>query len=69
MTYDAHVLVINYSLPLHNLVSSTAGEVWYAASVMAALMLFGLAIFLVVFGVLPWWFKVDKGLDGILGCA
>jgi len=53
-------------LPLHNLVSATAGEVWYAASVMVALMLFGLAIFLVLFAALPYWSKVNKSLDDVL---
>jgi hypothetical protein len=29
------------SLPAHGVVSPLAGEIWYASSVMAALMLFG----------------------------
>ena len=57
-----------FSLPLHGLVSATAGEVWYAVSVMSALMLFGLAVFLFVFGILPYWFKLHKHLSEILGC-
>ena len=45
-----------------------AGEIWYATSVMAALMLYGLAIFFFVFGILPYWFKLHKHLNEILGC-
>lgn len=56
------------SLPLHGLVTDTAGEVWYAVSVMSAVMLFGLAAFLFVFGILPYWFKLHKHLSEILGC-
>jgi tellurite resistance protein TehA-like permease len=55
-------------LPAHGLVSDIAGEVWYSASIMAALMLFGLAIFLFLFGALPYWFKLHKHLHEILGC-
>ncbi|KAI0029364.1 voltage-dependent anion channel [Vararia minispora EC-137] len=55
-------------LPAHGLVSQSAGEVWFSASVVTALMLFGLAIFLVVFGALPYWFKLHKHLNEILGC-
>jgi type III secretory pathway component EscU len=56
-------------LPRYNLVSPVAGEIWYASSVMAGLLLFGLAIFFFVFGVLPYWFKLHKHLHEILGCA
>jgi len=55
-------------LTAHNLISPNAGEIWYAASIMGALVLFGLAIFLFIFGVLPYWFKVHKHLADILGC-
>ncbi len=48
--------------------SAQAGEIWYATSVMAALMLYGLAIFFFVFGILPYWFKLHKHLNEILGC-
>ena len=41
---------------------------WYAASVMSGIMLFGLAVFLFIFGILPYWFKVHKHLSEILGC-
>ncbi|KAJ8519350.1 hypothetical protein ONZ45_g3704 [Pleurotus djamor] len=55
-------------LPEHNLVSPAAGEIWYASSVMSALLLFGLAVFLFIFSALPWWFKLHKHLNEILGC-
>ncbi|KAI0027457.1 voltage-dependent anion channel [Vararia minispora EC-137] len=55
-------------LPQHDLVSENAGEIWYAVSILCAIMLFGLAIFLVVFGALPYWFKLHKHLNEILGC-
>ncbi|CDO75158.1 hypothetical protein BN946_scf184590.g15 [Trametes cinnabarina] len=55
-------------LPLHGLVSEQAGQIWYATSVMSGLMLFGLAVFLFVFGILPYWFKLHKHLSEILGC-
>ncbi|KAI0790688.1 voltage-dependent anion channel-domain-containing protein [Abortiporus biennis] len=55
-------------LSSHNLVSSVAGEVWYATSVMAALLLFGLAVFFFAFGALPYWFKLHRRLGQILGC-
>ena len=35
---------------------------------MAALLLFGLAVFFFIFGALPYWFKLHKHLDEILGC-
>ena len=37
-------LQLCFSLPEHKLISEVAGEVWYACSVMAALLLFGLAV-------------------------
>ncbi|KAF8158445.1 voltage-dependent anion channel [Crassisporium funariophilum] len=55
-------------LPHHGLISTNAGEIWYAGSIMASLLLFGLAAFFFVFGALPYWFKVHKRLDEILGC-
>jgi tellurite resistance protein TehA-like permease len=57
-----------YSLPVHGLVSPQAGEIWYAASVLGALLLFGLAVFFFFFGALPYWFKLHKHLNEILGC-
>ncbi|KAF8627446.1 hypothetical protein AX17_006260 [Amanita inopinata Kibby_2008] len=52
----------------HDLVAPVAGEVWYAASVMVGMLLFGLAVFFFAFGALPYWFKLHKNLDEILGC-
>ena len=45
-----------------------AGEIWYATSVMSGLLLYGLAVFLFFFGILPYWFKLHKHLNEILGC-
>jgi len=55
-------------LPKHGLISPNAGEIWFASSMMGAIVLFGLAIFLFIFGALPYWFKVHKHLADILGC-
>ncbi|KAJ3848962.1 voltage-dependent anion channel [Lentinula lateritia] len=55
-------------LAAHGLITPTAGDIWYASSALSALMLYGLAVFLFVFGVLPYWFKVHKHLKEILGC-
>ncbi|KAI0338569.1 hypothetical protein BDW22DRAFT_1432372 [Trametopsis cervina] len=55
-------------LPQYGLVSPLAGEIWYASSVVAGLLLFGLAVFFFIFGALPYWFKLHKHLHEILGC-
>ncbi|KAF8895246.1 voltage-dependent anion channel [Infundibulicybe gibba] len=55
-------------LSAHSLVSPMAGEIWYASSVLSGILLFGLAVFFFVFGVIPYWFKVHKNLKEILGC-
>ncbi|KAK7451701.1 hypothetical protein VKT23_012380 [Stygiomarasmius scandens] len=55
-------------LDIHGLVTPRAGEVWYAASVMCALMLYGLAMFLFLFSVLPYCFKLHQHLNEIVGC-
>lgn len=65
----AIVLFFAHSLKAHGLVSDLAGEIWYASSVLGALMLFGLAVFFFVFGALPYWFKLHKHLSEILGCT
>ncbi|KIY52451.1 hypothetical protein FISHEDRAFT_69869 [Fistulina hepatica ATCC 64428] len=57
-----------YILKEHNLVSSNAGEIWYACSVMSGLLLFGFAVFLFLLGILPYWHKLHKHLDEILSC-
>lgn len=45
-----------------------AGEIWYSSSILGATVLFGLAVFLFIFGVLPYYWKVHKHLNEILGC-
>ncbi|KAI9460729.1 voltage-dependent anion channel [Russula earlei] len=55
-------------LPQHKLVSPLAGELWYSSSVLVGLLLFGLSIFLFIFGMLPYWSRVHKDLSEILGC-
>ncbi|KAI0057260.1 hypothetical protein BV25DRAFT_1920355 [Artomyces pyxidatus] len=55
-------------LPAHNLVSPLAGEVWYAAGVLCGTLLFGFAVFLFVFGILPYFWKLHTHLNEILGC-
>ncbi|KAF9046254.1 voltage-dependent anion channel [Panaeolus papilionaceus] len=55
-------------LPEYGLVSPLAGEIWYAGSVLGALLLFGLAVFFFIFGALPYYWKVHKSLNEILGC-
>ncbi len=56
------------SLDARQLVSPAAGEIWYASSVLSALLLFGLAVFFFIFGALPYWYKLHKSLKEILGC-
>ncbi|KAH8810336.1 voltage-dependent anion channel-domain-containing protein [Flagelloscypha sp. PMI_526] len=55
-------------LPLFGLVSKSAGEIWFAFSVMSGMMLLGLAVFFFFFGLGPYWFKLHKHLNEILGC-
>ncbi|KIY73632.1 hypothetical protein CYLTODRAFT_434029 [Cylindrobasidium torrendii FP15055 ss-10] len=55
-------------LPRHGHVTARVGEIWYAVSVMSALMLYGLAVFFFIMAALPYWFKVHKHLHEILGC-
>ncbi len=50
------------------IVTENAGEIWYAASVLAGLLLYGLAVFFFIFGILPYWYKLHKNLNEILGC-
>ncbi|KAK0244551.1 voltage-dependent anion channel-domain-containing protein [Armillaria nabsnona] len=55
-------------LPVHGHVSENVGEIWYAGSILAGLLLYGLAVFFFFFGILPYWFKLHKHLNEILGC-
>lgn len=43
------------------------GDVWYSGSVLVALMLWGLAVFLFVLALLPYPFKVHYHLRDVLG--
>lgn len=54
-------------LQIHDLISPSAGEVWYAGSVMGGVMLYGLAVFLFVFSAVPWAFNVSRDLHDVLG--
>ncbi|KAI0028289.1 voltage-dependent anion channel [Vararia minispora EC-137] len=55
-------------LTQNSLISPNAGEIWYATSVLFSLMLFGFAVFLAVFSVVPYSFKLRAHLNEILGC-
>ena len=47
------------------------GDVWYSCNVVAALMLYGLAVFFFFFDILPYWNKLHRqrqGLHEILRC-
>ncbi|PSR72567.1 hypothetical protein PHLCEN_2v11560 [Hermanssonia centrifuga] len=55
---EAQAMYVDYGDP---------GEIWYVCSIVPALMLLGLAIFFFLFGILPYWFKLHKQLDEILG--
>lgn len=68
LTGDTKKIILYSRLPQHDLVSPLAGEIWFSSSVLAGLLLFGLAVFFFAFGVLPYWFKVHKNLSEILGC-
>lgn len=68
MSHSVTEYISVFSLPAHNLVSPNAGEIWYASSILGATALLGLAVFLFLFGALPWWFRVHKHLNEILGC-
>ncbi|KAH9987770.1 hypothetical protein BJV74DRAFT_925957 [Russula compacta] len=48
--------------------SSLSGEIWFSSSVLVGFLLFGLAVFLFTFSLLPYWYKVHKHLNEILGC-
>lgn len=67
-TSQTHINHSENSLSARNLISPNAGEIWYAVSVLSALLLFGLAVFFFAFGALPYWFKLHKHLGEVLGC-
>ncbi|KAK0452756.1 voltage-dependent anion channel [Desarmillaria tabescens] len=49
-------------------INEATGDIWYSASVMASLLLYGLALFFFIFGVIPYRFSLRRHLDGILDC-
>ncbi|KAK0202326.1 voltage-dependent anion channel-domain-containing protein [Desarmillaria ectypa] len=55
-------------LPLRGYVADNAGDVWYSASVLASLLLYGLALFFFIFGVIPYRFSLRRHMNEILGC-
>ncbi|KAG7443917.1 uncharacterized protein BT62DRAFT_988068 [Guyanagaster necrorhizus] len=55
-------------LPAHGYVTDIAGDVWYSASVLASLLLYGLALFFFIFGVIPYRFSLRRHMNEILGC-
>lgn len=63
---DPHLYSLSHHPELH-----IDGDVWYSCNVVAALMLYGLAVFFFIFDILPYWNKLHRqmqGLDEILGC-
>ncbi|KAK0452754.1 voltage-dependent anion channel-domain-containing protein [Desarmillaria tabescens] len=49
-------------------VADIAGDVWYSASVLASLLLYGLALFFFIFGIIPYRFSLRRHMNEILGC-
>ncbi|KAK0215087.1 voltage-dependent anion channel-domain-containing protein [Armillaria fumosa] len=56
------------SLPARGYVADIAGDVWYSASVLASLLLYGLALFFFIFGLIPYRFSIRRHMNEILGC-
>ncbi|KAH9820342.1 voltage-dependent anion channel [Melampsora americana] len=55
-------------LPANNLISDNAGEVWFAGCVFVGIMLTGTALLLFILAAIPYWSRLHKHLDEILGC-
>lgn len=55
-------------LPARGYVADIAGDVWYSASVLASLLLYGLALFFFIFGLIPYRFSLRRHMNEILGC-
>ncbi|KAK0489454.1 voltage-dependent anion channel-domain-containing protein [Armillaria novae-zelandiae] len=55
-------------LPARGDVADIAGDVWYSASVLASLLLYGLALFFFIFGLIPYRFSLRRHMNEILGC-
>lgn len=51
-----------------DVLSPNAGEIWFVASVLGGLVLFGFAVFMFLFGVLPYGFKAREHLNEVLSC-
>ncbi|PBK87630.1 hypothetical protein ARMGADRAFT_1121610 [Armillaria gallica] len=49
-------------------ITEAAGDVWYSASVMASLLLYGLALFFFILGVIAYGYSFKGHMDGILSC-
>ncbi|KAK0219452.1 voltage-dependent anion channel-domain-containing protein [Armillaria nabsnona] len=47
-------------------ITEAAGDVWYSASVMASLLLYGLALFFLILGVIAYGYSFKGHIDGIL---
>ncbi|PBK60602.1 hypothetical protein ARMSODRAFT_897712 [Armillaria solidipes] len=55
-------------LPARGYIADIAGDVWYSASVLASLLLYGLALFFFIFGLMPYRFSLRRHMNEILGC-
>ncbi|KAK0488379.1 voltage-dependent anion channel [Armillaria luteobubalina] len=55
-------------LTAHGYITEVAGDVWYSASVMASLLLYGLALFFFVLGVITYRYPFKGHMDEILTC-
>lgn len=55
-------------LPANKLISELAGEVWFAGCIFVGIMLTGTALLLFILAVIPYWSRLHKHLDEILGC-
>ncbi|KAK0472532.1 voltage-dependent anion channel-domain-containing protein [Armillaria novae-zelandiae] len=55
-------------LSAHGYITEVAGDVWYSASVMASLLLYGLALFFFVLGVITYRYPFKGRMHEILTC-
>ncbi|KAH9810196.1 voltage-dependent anion channel-domain-containing protein [Melampsora americana] len=55
-------------LPANKLISELAGEIWFAGGIFVGIMLTGTAFLLFILAVIPYWSRLHKHLDEILGC-
>jgi len=54
--------------PLHSLISPNAGEIVFAGCIFVGIMLTGCSAVLFVMAVIPYWARLHKHLNEILGC-